>query len=89
MPWELLSLLLVGPAVGALGRTALAGPHPLPWWRAAAVGLVGALAGGLPAAVALGRAHPVTIIVVAAVFAAMLVLGVAGYRRIRAAAVPD
>jgi hypothetical protein len=88
MRWELLSLVLVGPAVGTLGRTAVSGPRPLPWWRASAVGLAGALTGGLPAAVALGPAHPVTVPVVASVFAAMFVLGAAGYRRIRTAAAP-
>lgn len=89
MRWELLSLVLVGPAVGALGRATLAGPQPPPWWRASAAGLVGAVAGGLPAAVALGRAHPVTVVVVAVLFAAMSVLGDAAYRRIRAAAASD
>jgi hypothetical protein len=89
MRWELLSLVLVGPAIGALGRTAVAGPRPLPWWRAAATGLAGALAGGLPTAVVLGPAHPLTTLITAVTFAAMFVLGGAAYRRARAAAPPD
>jgi hypothetical protein len=89
MRWELLSLVLAGPAVGALLRAIAAGPHPLPWWRALTAGLAGALAGGLPAFAAVGPGHRVTISVAAVLFAAMFVLGAAAYRRARLAAPPD
>ncbi len=81
---ELLLPALVGPVIGALGRAAVPGPDRLPWRHALAAGLAGALGGALLASVALGRGHGVTVFVVAVLFAAMLVIGCAAYRRARA-----
>jgi hypothetical protein len=88
MLWELLSLALVGAAVGALGRLAAPGPGPWPWLVAVAAGLAGSLAGGLLTSVALGRTHRVTIFTVAVLFAAMSTLAAAIVRRGRARALP-
>jgi uncharacterized membrane protein YeaQ/YmgE (transglycosylase-associated protein family) len=84
MLWELLSLALVGAAVGALGRVAAPGPRPSSWFFPPTAGLVGALVGGLLTSVALGRAHRVTIFTVGIVFAAMLALGQSIFHRARA-----
>jgi uncharacterized membrane protein YeaQ/YmgE (transglycosylase-associated protein family) len=45
----ILGLLLVGLVVGALARFAVPGPDPLPIWLTIALGLAGALVGGLAA----------------------------------------
>jgi uncharacterized membrane protein YeaQ/YmgE (transglycosylase-associated protein family) len=43
----ILSLLIVGFAIGGLGRLIVPGPNPIGVWRTLGVGLVGAFAGGL------------------------------------------
>ena len=84
MLWELLSLALVGAAVGALARVAAPGPRPSPWPYPPTAGLVGALVGGLLMSVALGRGHQVTVFTVGVLFAAMLALGQTIFHRARA-----
>lgn len=84
MLWELLSLALVGAAVGALGRVAAPGPRPSSWLYPPTAGLVGALVGGLLTAVALGREHRVPIFTVGILFAAMFALSQSIFHRARA-----
>jgi uncharacterized membrane protein YeaQ/YmgE (transglycosylase-associated protein family) len=67
----LISLVLMGLAVGALGRLAVPGPNPMSIVMTVAVGVAGALVGGLIAA-ALGLGW-VLIILLEVAFAALLV----------------
>jgi uncharacterized membrane protein YeaQ/YmgE (transglycosylase-associated protein family) len=41
-----LVLLVQGLVVGALGRLAIPGPDPMPWWLTLAIGLIGSIVGG-------------------------------------------
>jgi uncharacterized membrane protein YeaQ/YmgE (transglycosylase-associated protein family) len=41
-----LILLVQGIVIGALGRLAIPGPDPMPWWLTLGIGLVGAFLGG-------------------------------------------
>ncbi len=84
MLWELLSLALVGAAIGALGRLAAPGPRPSPWLYPPTAGLVGALVGGLLTAVPLGWGHRVTSFTAGVLFAVMFTLGHSMFRRARA-----
>jgi uncharacterized membrane protein YeaQ/YmgE (transglycosylase-associated protein family) len=52
----ILGLILWGFIVGALGRLALPGPDPMPWYATIGLGLGGSLVGGLVAQVILGMA---------------------------------
>jgi uncharacterized membrane protein YeaQ/YmgE (transglycosylase-associated protein family) len=71
-----LMLVLQGLVIGALGRLAVPGPDPMPWWLTLGIGLVGAfLGGGLGYALFGG----VGAFVGAVVAAALLVIA---YRRI-------
>jgi uncharacterized membrane protein YeaQ/YmgE (transglycosylase-associated protein family) len=71
-----IGLLLTGLVVGALARLAVPGPDPMPIWATVALGLAGAIVGGLVFRVVFnGTGVPL----VGAVIAAMLLL--IGYRR--------
>ena len=84
MLWQLFWLALGGLLVGSLGRLAVPGPDPAPWPRALAVGLLGAVGGGLLTSAVVGRDHRMIGLVVAVVLAALLVGGYAAVRRARA-----
>ena len=71
-----IGLLLTGLVVGALARLAVPGPDPMPIWATVALGLSGAIVGGLVFRIVFnGTGVPL----VGAVIAAMLLL--IGYRR--------
>ena len=42
----ILILIVQGLVIGALGRLAIPGPDPMPWWLTLGIGLVGAFLGG-------------------------------------------
>jgi uncharacterized membrane protein YeaQ/YmgE (transglycosylase-associated protein family) len=71
-----LGLALQGFVVGGLGRLAVPGPDPMPWWLTIGLGVLGALVGG-----ALGYAVAGTTgyFLGAVVVATLLVIG---YRRV-------
>jgi uncharacterized membrane protein YeaQ/YmgE (transglycosylase-associated protein family) len=84
MVWQLLWLALGGLLIGSLGRLAVPGPDPASWPRTLAVGVAGAVLGGLPAFAVTGRDHRVIAFAVAELIAALLVSGYALVRRSRA-----
>jgi uncharacterized membrane protein YeaQ/YmgE (transglycosylase-associated protein family) len=70
-----LILVLQGLVIGALGRLAIPGPDPMPWWLTLVIGLVGAFLGG---ALGLALAGWVGAILLSVVVAALLIVA---YRR--------
>ena len=83
MHWQPLWPALGGLLVGAWGRLAVPGRHPLLWPLTLLLGLGGALGGGVLAATVLGRGHETINLVVAIVIAAVLVFGFCVYERSR------
>ncbi len=71
-----LSVLLTGLVVGALGRLAVPGPDPMPWWLTIGFGLLGAFVGGAAGAAVAGLAGAFTGSVLVATLAIIL------YRRV-------
>jgi uncharacterized membrane protein YeaQ/YmgE (transglycosylase-associated protein family) len=71
----IIGLIVWGFVVGALGRLALPGPDPMPWYATLGLGLGGSLIGGIIAKVLIGTAGGL----VFAVLGAMLLLYL--YRR--------
>ena len=71
----ILILLVQGIVIGALGRLAIPGPDPMPWWLTLVIGLVGAFLGG---GVGYALAGNVGAFLGAVVAAALLVIA---YRR--------
>lgn len=84
MVTELVWLVLGGLAVGLLGRLAVPGSSPSPWFATLLCGLAGALGGGLLTELVLGRGHEGVSLVVAVAFAASAVSVYSVYRRARA-----
>jgi uncharacterized membrane protein YeaQ/YmgE (transglycosylase-associated protein family) len=77
----LISLVIVGSVIGALGRLIVPGPNPIGLWATLGVGLAGAVLGGaLGALIGLGVAS----IVLEVAISAGLVYVVSGRRRHRA-----
>jgi uncharacterized membrane protein YeaQ/YmgE (transglycosylase-associated protein family) len=72
----LVSLAVVGMAVGAVGRLAVPGPDPMPWWLTLAFGLAGAIVGG---GIGYGLAGLVGSFVGAVIVAELLIIA---YRRL-------
>jgi uncharacterized membrane protein YeaQ/YmgE (transglycosylase-associated protein family) len=72
----ILGLSLAGLVIGALGRLAVPGPDPMPFWLTIALGLVGAFVGG---GAGYALAAETGYFLGAVVLAALLVIG---YRRI-------
>jgi uncharacterized membrane protein YeaQ/YmgE (transglycosylase-associated protein family) len=71
-----ISLLLSGLIIGALARLAVPGPDPMPIWATIALGLAGAVVGGLVVRVVFGGTG---VSLIGSVLCAMLLL--IGYRR--------
>lgn len=64
--WFLLSLALGGLVVGALGRLAVPGPDPMPWWATVLLGIAGMFVGGLVSAAFLESGYSLILAVIAA-----------------------
>lgn len=64
--WFLLSLALGGLVVGALGRLAVPGPDPMPWWATVLLGIAGMFLGGLVSAAFLESGYSLILAVIAA-----------------------
>jgi uncharacterized membrane protein YeaQ/YmgE (transglycosylase-associated protein family) len=74
----LLSLVIVGLVIGAVGRLIIPGPNPIGLWATFAVGLAGAILGGaIGALIGLGAVS----IVIEVAISAGLVYVVSGHRR--------
>lgn len=66
-----LSIVLSGLLVGALGRLALPGPDPMPIWQTILLGIAGSIVGGLVAGL-LGLTEPAYLLSLAIAGAALL-----------------
>lgn len=64
--WFLLSLAFGGLIVGALGRLAVPGPDPMPWWATIGLGLAGMFVGGFVSVTFLHAGYALLISVVSA-----------------------
>ena len=69
-------LVLIALGVGLLGRLAIPGPDPMPWWLTIAIGLVGTIVGGsIGYALAGGAGYLLGAVIVAALL-------IVAYRRV-------
>ena len=73
-----MSILVSGFVVGALGRLAVPGPDPMPFWLTIGIGVLGSFLGGGFAAAVAGPGSTVAILVASVVAATALVIA---YRR--------
>jgi uncharacterized membrane protein YeaQ/YmgE (transglycosylase-associated protein family) len=64
--WFLLALALGGLVVGALGRLAVPGPDPMPWWATILLGVGGMFLGGLVSAAFLEHGYGLILAVISA-----------------------
>jgi len=64
--WFLLSLALGGLVVGALGRLAVPGPDPMPWWATILLGIAGMFLGGLVSVAFLESGYSLILAVISA-----------------------
>ncbi len=64
--WFLIALLIGGLIVGALGRLAVPGPDPMPWWATILLGVGGMLIGGSVSNLFLHSAYALLLSVIAA-----------------------
>jgi uncharacterized membrane protein YeaQ/YmgE (transglycosylase-associated protein family) len=80
---QLLWAALGGLLVGLLGRLAVPGRHPALWPLGPLLGVGGALGGNALAVVVLGRDHRTVSLVVAVVFAAIVVFAFSACLRVR------
>ncbi len=79
----LLSIVVGGLVIGALGRLVVPGPNPIGFWRTVLCGLGGAIAGGIIARLLFRNpaAHWFVTLVVEVLVAAFLVWLLSGRRR--------
>ena len=64
--WFLLALAFGGLIVGALGRLAVPGPDPMPWWATIALGVAGMFIGGFVSATFLDAGYALILSVISA-----------------------
>ena len=64
--WFLLALAFGGLIVGALGRLAVPGPDPMPWWATILLGIAGMFLGGLVSVSFLDSGYSLILAVIAA-----------------------
>jgi uncharacterized membrane protein YeaQ/YmgE (transglycosylase-associated protein family) len=83
----ILSILIGGLVIGALGRLVVPGPNPIGFWWTVACGLGGAIVGGIVAGLLFANpaAHWLVTLVIEVVVAALLVASVSRSRRGRRA----
>ena len=79
----LLWLVVIGLAIGALGRLVIPGKNPMATWMTAVVGLVGGVGGGAVTQLILGNGHSFIRLVMGVVCAALLVMAIASWQRTR------
>jgi uncharacterized membrane protein YeaQ/YmgE (transglycosylase-associated protein family) len=79
----LLWLVVIGLAIGALGRLVIPGKNPMATWMTAVVGLVGGVGGGAITQLILGNGHSFIRLVMGVVCAALLVMAIASWQRTR------
>jgi uncharacterized membrane protein YeaQ/YmgE (transglycosylase-associated protein family) len=79
--WELFLLLASGLLIGALGRLAAGAGEVLPWSRTLALGVAGALGGGLVTSAVIGAGHGTIAFLVSVAISALLVAVYSAFQR--------